>query len=114
MKKVSFLLAGLVAVALSGCRQKLQQTEGVVTAVGIAGGDTLATMRMACDGDTLLFKLQDARYTNGVAFVGDSAEVHYIKGHGDTLRALVVYVKPAPAKAPVDIHSDTTAVLLTR
>lgn len=104
----------VAATALTGCKQKLQQTSGVVTSVEIQGGDTLKAMRMAVDGDTLLFKLQDAQYTNGVAFAGDSAEVHYIEGRGDTLRALVVYAKPAPAQAPIDIHTDTTQVLLTR
>lgn len=112
MKKVLFLL--VAAAALTGCKQKLQQVTGQVTGVDIAG-DTLKTMRMATgDGDTLLFKLQDAQYTNGVAFQGDSAEVHYIHGRGDTLRALVVYVKPAPAQVPIDIHKDTTQVLLTK
>ena len=114
MKKVLFLTVALALTALTGCRQKLQRTTGQVTAVEIVG-DTLKTMRMTnADGDTLLFKLQDAQFTNGVAFQGDSTEVHYIHGRGDTLRALVVYVKPAPVKAPIDIHKDTTEVLMTR
>ncbi len=112
MKKVLFLL--VAAATLTGCKQKLQQTTGMVTGVEFSG-DTLKTMRMVVDdGDTLLFKLQDAQYTNGAALTGDSAVVHYIHGRGDTLRALVVYVKPTPIQAPIDIHKDTTSVLLTR
>ena len=44
---------------------------------------------------------------------GDSVQVHYVKGHGDTLRALLVFVKPTPAKV-IDVSKDTTKVLLTR
>lgn len=75
--------------------------------------DTLKTMKLYNGEDTLLFALKDAQYTNGVMMKGDSVQVNYIKGHGDTLRALLVYVKPAPAKV-IDLKVDTTKVLLTK
>ncbi len=88
--------------------------KGVVTDVETSRlVDTIKSMKI-CDGqDTLLFSLKDAEYNNGLMIKGDSVQVHYIKGHGDTLRALLVYVKPTTSKT-IDLKKDTTEVLLTK
>ena len=107
---LGFLCLGM----LSSCKEKLKETKGVVTNVEASDlMDTLKTMKLYNGEDTLLFALKDAQYTNGVMMKGDSVQVNYIKGHGDTLRALLVYVKPAPAKV-IDLKVDTTKVLLTK
>lgn len=120
MKMRKYLLAAIAVAltvgSLSSCKQKLKQVDGVVTGVDITGdhhGDTVHTMRLYDGADTLLFAMKDAEYTNGLMIKGDSARIHYIKGHGDTLRALVVYVKPAPVKT-IDLKTDTAKTLLTR
>ena len=99
---------------LSSCKEKLKEVEGVVTDVDASEMvDTIKSMKVYDGQDTLLFGLKDAEYNNGIMLKGDSVQVHYIKGHGDTLRALLVYVKPAPAKV-IDLEKDTTKVLMTK
>ena len=75
--------------------------------------DTVKSMKLYDGEDTLLFGLKDAEYNNGIMVKGDSVQVHYIKGHGDSLRALLVYVKPRPSRV-IDLKVDTTHVLLTK
>ena len=116
MKKYLIALASvaLLAGSLTSCKEKLKNMDGVVTNVETSNmGDTVKSMRLYNGEDTLIFNLKDAEYNNGLMMKGDSVQVHYIKGHGDTLRALLVFVKPAPAKV-IDINKDTTKVLLTR
>lgn len=116
MKKYLFvLLATVLSVGfLASCKQELRQVDGVVTSVETSRmGDSVKAMRLFDGADTLLFSLRDARYNNGVMLKGDSVQVGYIKGHGDTLCALLVYVRPAPAKV-IDIKADTTKQILTR
>ena len=89
MKKV-FLLAviGLSLLTVVSCGNKeIQQTKGVVTSIKVVE-DSLATANIVVDGDTLLFKLADARFVNGMFLKGDSVTIDYIEGRGDTLRAL--------------------------
>lgn len=119
MKKkfaIAFVLTVLFANVFTSCREKLKDVTGIVTAVDMTGdhaGDTIHTVRLYNGEDTLLFTVKDARYTNGIMLVGDSADISYISGHGDTLRALLVHVKPAPTKV-INLETDTTKTLLTR
>ena len=98
MKKIVFTASLLISLALSlvGCKQELQETRGVVTELEVEG-DTILCSRIAVDGDTLLFKMTEARLLNGMFVSGDSVVVNYIEGRNDTLRALLVQVLP---KAP--------------
>lgn len=116
MKRNLFALVTIafVAFTLVSCKEKLKKESGIVTSVEASYmGDTVKTMKLFNGEDTLVFNLKDAQYNNGMMLKDDSVDVHYIKGHGDTLRALLVYVKPAPAKV-IDIDKDTTKVLKTR
>ncbi len=119
MKKTGYLFA-LTAIclatlgSLSSCKEKLKEVKGVVTDVETSRlVDTIKSMKIYDGQDTLLFGLKDAEYNNGLMVKGDSVQVNYIKGHGDTLRALLVYVKPTPSKT-IDLKKDTTDVLLTK
>lgn len=98
MKKIVLTAVLVVSLVLSlvGCKQELQETRGVVTELEVEG-DTILCSRIAVDGDTLLFKMTEARLLNGMFVSGDSVVVNYIEGRNDTLRALLVQVLP---KAP--------------
>ena len=98
MKKIVFTAVLLASLGLSlvGCKQELQETRGVVTELEVEG-DTILCSRIAIDGDTLLFKMTEARLLNGMFVSGDSVVVNYIEGRNDTLRALLVQVL---SKAP--------------
>jgi hypothetical protein len=107
---------GLVLGALSSCKPKLKDVSGLVTDVDMEGTtrhDTVNTMRLYNGEDTLLFSMKDAQYNNGMVLKGDSADVSYIAGNGDTLRALLVHVKPRPAQV-IKVTVDTTKTLKTR
>ena len=93
-----FLALALVAtLTLTGCKEKLRQSRGLVTAMETSN-DTLLNMRVSVgEGDTLLFKLDQADFNNGMAMQGDSVIVNHLKGNGDTLRAIIVTVMPRPA-----------------
>ena len=92
-----FLALALVAtLTLTGCKEKLKQSRGLVTAMEISN-DTLLNMRVSVgEGDTLLFKLDQADFNNGMAMQGDSVIVNHLKGNGDTLRVIIVTVLPKP------------------
>ncbi len=116
MKKylIAFASVALLAGSLTSCKEKLKNMDGVVTQVETSNlGDTVKSMRLYNGEDTLIFNLMEAEYNNGLMMKGDSVQVHYVKGHGDTLRALLVFVKPTPAKV-IDVSKDTTKVLLTK
>lgn len=116
MKKYLLTLAviALSVGTFTSCKEKLKEVDGVVTSVEASHlGDTVKSMKLYNGEDTLILALKDAQYTNGMMLKGDSVNVSYIKGHGDTLRALLVHVKPTPAKV-VNIEADTTKTLLTR
>ena len=92
----------------------MQQLKGVVTHIQTVD-DSLATAKVLVDGDTLLFKLADARFVNGIFLNGDSVAIDYIEGRGDTLRALVVNVLPKPVHY-IDLNNkaDQSDTLATR
>lgn len=116
MRKILYVLAAsaLMSAAFTGCREKLKDVTGLVTTVDLSRmGDTIHYIKMATGEDTLIFTVKDAEYTNGFMIPGDSAQVYYFKGNGDTLRAMVIGVKPKPAHV-IDIKKDTTETLLTR
>ena len=114
MKKIVFTLAltGCLALSLTGCKQELQETRGVVTDMEF-DSDTLLCTRIAVDGDTLLFKVNEARMINGMFVKGDSVMINYIEGRNDTLRALVLAVLP---KAPhvIEPAKESNDSLMTR
>ena len=114
MKKIVFTLAltGCLALSLTGCKQELQETRGVVTDMEF-DSDTLLCTRIAVDGDTLLFKVNEARMINGMFVKGDSVMINYIEGRNDTLRALLVQVLP---KAPhvIEPAKESNDSLITR
>ena len=114
MKKIVFTLAltGCLALSLTGCKQELQETRGVVTDMEF-DSDTLLCTRVAVDGDTLLFKVNEARMINGMFVKGDSVMINYIEGRNDTLRALVLSVLP---KAPhvIEPAKESNDSLVTR
>lgn len=114
MKKIVFTLAltGCLALSLTGCKQELQETRGVVTDMEF-DSDTLLCTRIAVDGDTLLFKVNEARMINGMFVKGDSVMINYIEGRNDTLRALVLSVLP---KAPhvIEPAKESNDPLVTR
>lgn len=115
-RKIHIIALVIMAImgCLTSCKEKLNHVDGVVTEVEASQlMDTLKSMKLYDGEDTLLFGLQDAEYNNGIMVKGDSVQVHYIKGHGDTLRALLVYVKPRASKV-IDLKVDTTQVLLTK
>ena len=89
-------MAFVCTLAFTGCKEKLKQSRGLVTAMEISN-DTLLNMRVSVgEGDTLLFKLDKADFNNGMAMQGDSVIVNHLKGNGDTLRAIIVTVLPKP------------------
>ena len=89
-------LAAAFTLTLTGCKEKLKQSRGIVTAMEMSG-DTLLNMRVAVQGgDTLVFKLDDANFNRGIAMHGDSVLVNHLSGPGDTLRAIIVTVMPKP------------------
>lgn len=114
MKKIVFTASLLVSLGLSlvGCKQELQETRGVVTELEF-DSDTLLCTRIAVEGDTLLFKVNEARMVNGMFVKGDSVVVNYIEGRNDTLRALVLSVLP---KAPhvIEPAKESNDSLVTR
>lgn len=109
----AFLLT--LGVASCGKDNKLHDTKGVVTEVnGSRFGDSIYSVKVLADGDTLLFTVWDSEFTNGIMTVGDSVTVYYTKGNKDTLVSRVMYVHPKPSKV---IDKDTinkSKPLLTR
>lgn len=114
MKKIVFtaVLVASLGLSLVGCKQELQETRGVVTELEF-DSDTLLCTRIAVEGDTLLFKVNEARMVNGMFVKGDSVVVNYIEGRNDTLRALVLSVLP---KAPhvIEPAKESNDSLVTR
>ena len=79
-------LAAAFTLTLTGCKEKLKQSRGIVTAMEMSG-DTLLNMRVAVH----------ANFNRGIAMHGDSVLVNHLSGPGDTLRAIIVTVMPRPA-----------------
>ena len=115
MKKVFlFAVLSLSLLTIVSCSDKkaLKQTKGVVTDIKTIK-DSLVTAKLAVDGDTLLFKLADARFVNGMFIKDDSVQIDYIEGQGDTLRALVINVLPKAVQY-IDLNSAPSDTLVTR
>ena len=115
MKKLFlFAVLSLSLLTIVSCSDKkaLKQTKGVVTDLKTVK-DSLVTAKVAVDGDTLLFKLADARFVNGMFIKDDSVQIDYIDGRGDTLRALVINVLPK-AVHYIDLNSAPSDTLVTR
>lgn len=100
-------LSLLTVVNCSG-KKELKQTKGVVVALKTIQ-DSLVTARVTVGSDTLLFKLADARFVNGMFIKDDSVSIDYIEGQGDTLRALVIAVLPKPIR-----YVEKSDTLVTR
>jgi len=95
-----------------GDSKQLKQTKGVVTSLKTIE-DSLVTAQVVIEGDTLLFKLSDARFVNGMFIKNDSVQIDYIEGQGDTLRALVISVLPKPIHY-IDLNGEKSDTLMTR
>lgn len=100
-------LSLLTVVNCSG-KKELKQTKGVVIELKTIQ-DSLVTARVTVGSDTLLFKLADARFVNGMFIKDDSVSIDYIEGQGDTLRALVIAVLPKPIR-----YVEKSDTLVTR
>ena len=111
MKKLFlFAMLGLSLLTVVNCsgKKELKQTKGVVVALKTIQ-DSLVTARVTVGSDTLLFKLADARFVNGMFIKDDSVSIDYIEGQGDTLRALVIAVLPKPIR-----YVEKSDTLVTR
>lgn len=116
MKKFVFVWIALISIifSLSSCKEKIKDVEGVVTNVDFnSEGDSIRSMKVFNGEDTLIFTVKDAQYANGVMLANDNVKVHYLSGNGDTLRAVLVSVKPRPSKV-IELKPDSTKPLLTR
>lgn len=69
---------------------------GLVTSVNI-NGDTLLDVTVRDSEDSLTFKLDNARFNNGVMATNDSVIVDYIDDGTDTYQAAVVTILAKPA-----------------
>lgn len=94
---LAFVLLCASVIAITGCGSKeIKDIKGQVAGIETVK-DTLTCAKVLVDGDTLLFKMADARFINGMFIYGDSVKISYIEGRKDTLRALIVSIIP---KAP--------------
>lgn len=114
MKKSLALFCVMAFCTISfftGCKEKIKNVRGQVVTIE-HHGDTLLNMKVRTSDETLLFKLDDARFNIGVMLEGDSVLVNYVKGHGDSLRALIVTVLPRPARY-LENEIDSSKEVLT-
>lgn len=94
--KNSFLLLVLICCSLliTSCGGgELKDVSGKVVDIE-AVSDSLISAKLTCNGDTMLFNFDDARFINGMFVSGDSVKISFIDGRNDTLRALVVNIIP--------------------
>lgn len=106
---------------LTGCHNKRAPegkkggVKGVVTSLDVSKrGDTIRSMKVLVDDDTLVFNMRTAILDNEMVTSHDSVHVNYLNdGHGDTLRALDVRVIPQPGKI-VSLDSMKHNKLITR
>ena len=99
MKKYIFTLfvfccASLIFVSCG--KKEILNVRGQVVSVDLVSDsindDQVRFMSLSSNGDTLMFKMADVRYIDGLMFQGDSVSVDYIEGHNDTLHALILNV----------------------
>jgi len=94
---LAFVLLCACVIAMTGCGSKeIKDIKGQVVDIQTVK-DTLTSAKLLIDGDTVVFKMADARFINGMFMYGDSVKISYIEGRKDTLRALIVSIIP---KAP--------------
>lgn len=110
-KSIIILFIGCACLTITSCKPKLKECRGLVKSILIKK-DSLKSMNILTTEGEKIFDLKDARLNEGVMIKDDSVIVNYIRGHHDTLRALVVTVLPKPAHY-IDISKDTTKELLT-
>ena len=99
MKKTIFaltLLCGFILTLASCGGKEIKDITGLVTSFDTKG-DSITSTKLLVDDDTIIFKMTDARFINGMFMAGDSVKISYIEGRKDTLRALIVSIIP---KAP--------------
>ena len=96
MKKTIFaftLLCGFILTLASCGGKEIKDITGLVASFDTKG-DSVTSTKLLVDGDTIIFKMNDARYINGMFMAGDSVKISYIEGRKDTLRALIVSIIP--------------------
>ena len=121
MKKILFFAAFAVMLitgaSLTSCNKasdKLQELKGVVVSLDANRGiDTIRSMKVLADSDTLVFTVFTADYPNGIMIPGDSVDINYKNDGSDTLRAMIVTVKTKPSKE-VDLDTLKDKPILTR
>lgn len=96
MKKTIFaftLLCGFILTLASCGGKEIKDITGLVTSFDTKG-DSITSTKLLVDGDTIIFKMTDARFINGMFMAGDSVKISYIEGRNDSLRALIVNIIP--------------------
>ncbi len=96
MKKTIFaftLLCGFILTLASCGGKEIKDITGLVTSFDTKD-DSITSTKLLVDGDTIIFKMTDARFINGMFMAGDSVKISYIEGRNDSLRALIVNVIP--------------------
>lgn len=96
MKKTIFaftLLCGFILTLESCGGKEIKDITGLVTSFDTKG-DSITSTKLLVDGDTIIFKMTDARFINGMFMAGDSVKISYIEGRNDSLRALIVNIIP--------------------
>lgn len=96
MKKTIFaftLLCGFILTLESCGGKEIKDITGLVTSFDTKG-DSITSTKLLVNGDTIIFKMTDARFINGMFMAGDSVKISYIEGRNDSLRALIVNIIP--------------------
>lgn len=96
MKKTIFaftLLCGFILTLASCGGKEIKDITGLVTSFDTKD-DSITSTKLLVDGDTIIFKMTDARFINGMFMAGDSVKISYIEGRNDSLRALIVNIIP--------------------
>jgi len=114
MKKTIFaftLLCGFILTLASCGGKEIKDITGLVTSFDTKG-DSITSTKLLVNGDTIIFKMTDARFINGMFMVGDSVKISYIEGRNDSLRALIVNIIP-PTPHYFDAEAAKNDTLVT-
>lgn len=87
------LLCGFILTLASCGGKEIKDITGLVTSFDTKD-DSITSTKLLVDGDTIIFKMTDARFINGMFMAGDSVKISYIEGRNDSLRALIVNIIP--------------------
>lgn len=113
MKKsiLAFILLCSCVLVITSCGNKeIKDLNGVVVDFKVER-DTLTLAKILVNQDTIIFKMADARFINGMFVAGDSVKISCIEGHKDTLRALIVSVLPqTPHFIDIDAAKNDTLI----